>query len=163
MPRAERKQDLQAEAEIVQFVISRFPDQFDGYMKIDRFGYRLDGVLTKKHRFGYALPVMFYEAKNRDYEFGHYPDFIISASKLGEAQRLLVQTGLRSVLLVRFNCGTIASVDFAKHRGKYREGGRTDRVGFVNDIETVAIFQWTDFRILKLRPAMGLANSPESA
>jgi hypothetical protein len=145
MPKAEKEEDLLAEAEIVAVVLSKYPDRYDGYMKIDSLGYRLDGLLTKRHDYGYAVPQMFYECKNLKQRFRQHPDYFISHSKVAEGMRLTQMTHLRSLILARFEGGLIASCDMARFRGQCRFGAKQM---FVHDDETLAIFQWEDFVIL---------------
>jgi hypothetical protein len=145
MPKAEKEEDLKAEGEIVAVVLSMYPDRYDGHMKIDGLGYRLDGVLTKKHDYGYAVPQLFYECKNLKQGFKQYPDYFISHSKVAEGMRLTQMTQMRSVIFARFAEGIIASCDMARFKGKCRFGAKQM---FVHDDETLAIFQWDDFVIL---------------
>jgi hypothetical protein len=149
MPKAETENDLKNEAEIVGYIIAKYPKQYDGFMKIDHLGYRLDGVLTKRHEYGYAVPKLFYEAKDRVGRFAGYPDYIISHSKVEAAQAMTEATQMRCCLFVRFADGVIASVDFARFDGRCRFGGRQDRPFFIHDSEPLAIFDWKDFVILR--------------
>jgi hypothetical protein len=151
MPRAETEQDLIAEREIVTAIIAKFPKRYDGYLHLSEYGYRLDGALTQKHAHGYSVARLFYEAKDRDIDFGQYRDgLMIGVSKLVAAQGLTKATGLRCCFFPRFTSGVIGSVDFAKHRGEgyFRIGGRTDRADFDHDTEPVAMFPWEDINIL---------------
>jgi hypothetical protein len=150
--RAEIERDLQAEAEIMQKVISIFPDRYDGYMKLP-VGWKLDGMLIKHHDYGFVIPKLFYECKDRRIPFGRGPDYFISATKLYAARMHSEATSLRCWLIARFTDGTIAALDFARHEAnKFRFGGRQDRLNgadvFVHDSEMLAVFQWTDFIIL---------------
>lgn len=149
MPRAETEKDLQAEREIIAVVMSCFPAKYDGYLHIGEMSYRLDGVLTKKHEHGYAVPKVWYEAKDREIAFGQYRGgLLISASKLAQAKLLTTSTGLPSVIFSRFTDGVVASVGFDRYRGDIRIGGRPHRPGFDHDIEPVVLYAWEDFRIL---------------
>jgi hypothetical protein len=152
MPKAETDKDLENEKQIVGFVIAKYPKKYDGFIKISEMAYRLDGVLTQKHPFGYSVPRLFYEAKQRDYPFGKYPSgYMIATSKLIAARALTLSTGLRCCLFVRFSDGVIASTDFATCRRELRIGGRQDRPEFMHDVEPVAIIPWGEFT--KLREA----------
>jgi hypothetical protein len=146
MVKAETETDLKAEAEIVGYVIERYPNQFDGFMKIDHLGYRLDGVLTQKHAYGYSIPKLFYEVKNLRGDIGATPDYIISHSKVLAAHTISEATQMRCLLFARFGNGVIASLDFARFSGRCRFGGKQF---FVHDDEVLAIFQWNDFVILR--------------
>lgn len=150
MPKAETAKDLQAEREIVSTIIARYPSRYDGFLHLSDLGYRLDGVLTQKHQYGYSVARLFYEAKDRTIAFGQYRSgFMIASSKLVAAQGLTKATGLRCCIFARFADGIIASVDFAKYRGgQIRIGGRPDRPEYDTDIEPVALFPWNDFSIL---------------
>jgi hypothetical protein len=150
MPKAETEKDLQAEREIVAHVIARNPDRYDNYLHLSEYGYRVDGVLTQKHRFGYAVPRLFYEAKDRDIVWGQYASGVmISVSKVVTAHHLTSVTGLPSAFFARFNDGVVAGVPFTKARiGDLRIGGRDDRPDYPHDIEPVAMFRWDDFKIL---------------
>jgi hypothetical protein len=146
MVKAETEADLKAEAEIVGYIIETWPNQFDGFMKINDLGYRLDGVLTKKHAYGYSIPRLFYEVKNLRGNFGGTDDYIISHSKVLAAHTMSEATQMRCCLFARFGDGIIASLDFANFKGRCRFGGKQF---FVHDDEVLAIFQWNDFVILR--------------
>jgi hypothetical protein len=160
MPRAETAKNLSDEDEIVQFVIAKYPKKYDGYLKISEMLYRLDGVLTQRHPFGYSVPRLFYEAKARDITFGQYPSgYMISIGKLTAARELTAATGLRCCLLARFVDGVIASVDFATCRRSLRIGGRQDRPGFMHDVEPVAVIPWEEFAMLRGPDTKGGKNA----
>jgi hypothetical protein len=67
--------------------------------------------------------------------------------------RLQEATPLRCCLFARFADGIIASLDFRRYRGQCRYGGRQDRLGnvdmHIHDAELLAVFQWSDFVILR--------------
>lgn len=149
MPKGETEQHLKNEAEIIAFILAKFPTLYHGYIKLDRLGYNLDGVLCKRRdEYGWLDARFFCEVKDRNYPFKKYPDFIVSASKLVEGQRLTKGNGLHSGLIARFSDGVIASVRFDRHEGEFRIGGRYDRPDFPNDVERVAVFAWDRFTVL---------------
>jgi|SRR3954468_20425004 hypothetical protein len=147
-PRAETAKSLQDEIDIINFVLSKYPKNYDGYLKINELIYRLDYVLSKSNG-RYSIPRLFAEVKMRSYPFGHFPSgYMISATKRMAARALTDMSSLRCCMIVGFSDGVIASCDFSEPCS-FRIGGRQDRPDFMHDIEPVAIYPWADFKILR--------------
>lgn len=146
MPEFESEEDRRNQKEIADFVLRRYPLRYDGYVFISPMLYRLDGVLYKKEDNGLQKPKLFFEAKQRKVPFQHHENYLISSSKLVAARDL--RDIAASALFVRFSDGVIAGVNLAKHDGiSFVIGGRPCRPGS-HDIEPMAAFQWSQFKII---------------
>jgi hypothetical protein len=147
-PRAETAKTLQDEIDIINFVLAKYPKNYDGYLKISELVYRLDYVLSKTNGV-YSIPRLFAEIKVRAYPFGHYPSgYMISATKRMAARQITEMSSLRACMIIGFADGVIASCDFDKPCS-FRIGGRQDRPDFMHDIEPVAIYPWEHFKVLR--------------
>jgi hypothetical protein len=148
MPRAETEADRRNQIEIADAVCAANRQRYDGYIWLSEMNYRLDGCLFKKHDYGYAVPRLFFEAKQRNFPFGAYTDYRISVGKLIAARWLKDATGLRSALFARFSDGVVAGVDLTHHDDEFLIAGRRDRPGFAHDIEPMVRIGWGKFKLI---------------
>lgn len=150
MPRAESEADRRNQIEIADCVLKANARRFDGYIWLSEMLYRVDGCFFQKeaHRFNQA-PRLFFEAKQRNYPFGHYRDgYHVSVGKIIAARWLRDTTGLPVALFARFSDGVVAGADLIKHSGEFLIGGRPLRSGFPHDIEPMAKIDWGKFKVI---------------
>lgn len=150
MPHAETETDRRNQTEIADAVCKANPARYDGYTWLSPYNYRLDGCLYKKHEW-YQIPKLFFEAKQRNYPFGHYPSgYRVSVGKLVAARWLRDVTGLRSSLFVRFSDGVVAGAMLESHDNHFLVSGRTDRdpAQFPHDIEPCVSIPWDKFKVI---------------
>lgn len=149
MPRAETVQDRVNQTAIADAVLAANPDRYDGYIWISEMLYRLDGCMFKRHPHGYAVPKLFFEAKQRSYCFGYYPGgYRISVGKLIAARWLKDVTTCPVALFARFSDGVVAGLDLHKAEPEFIIAGRPPRPGFPHDIEPMAQFPWHQFKVI---------------
>lgn len=147
MPRAETETDRKNQTEIADIVCKANPARYDGYIWLSEMLYRVDGCLFKRHDSGYAVPKLFFEAKQRSFPFGGYDDYRISVGKIVAARWLKDATGCPVALFARFFDGVVAGVNITKHDGLII-AGRPPRIGFPHDVEPMARLDWNRFKII---------------
>lgn len=145
MPRAEREIDRKNQTEIAE--VAKTAWRLDGYIWLSEMLYRVDGCLYKNHRHGFAVPRLFFEAKQRSYPFEHHPYYSISVGKIMAARWLKDATSCRVALLARFSDGVVAGADLTEHDGLVI-AGREPRTGFPHDIEPMAKIDWDRFKVI---------------
>ena len=93
-PMYEQAIDLAREHDMMQQVTAQWGVQ---YYKLP-MSYRLDFILMSAE-----IPKAFAECKHRNFNWGDYPDVMISLSKVQQAESLQRVTGLNTIFVVRAN------------------------------------------------------------